>query len=116
MCKAIFRLANTEYYDEAMVVAALNTLLGRGAGDDGSVVAAVKHSRWHHVEKMAKVGSHFILSSMRNVFVGFKRSSGELATRAIVSFIARIGYSFVIERLGLDMHFYSRLSCSLAGG
>lgn len=55
MCKAIFRLANTEYYDEAMVVAALNTLLGRGAGDDGSIVAAVKHSRWHHVEKMAKV-------------------------------------------------------------
>ena len=55
MCRAIFRLANTEYYDQAMMLAAANTLLGKGADGDGSIAAAMRHSRWHHVEKNAKV-------------------------------------------------------------
>ena len=56
MCRAIFRLANAEYYDQEMMLAAANTLLGKGADGDGSIAAAMRHSRWHHVEKNAKVG------------------------------------------------------------
>lgn len=62
MCKAMFTLTNCEYYERPMVIAALNTLLGRGADIDGSITAAVRHSRWHHVEQESKVRFPFFFS------------------------------------------------------
>lgn len=55
MCRAIFQLANVEYYEQPMVIAALNKLLGKTYNLDGTIGAAMRHSRWHLVEKEAKV-------------------------------------------------------------
>jgi hypothetical protein len=57
MCRAIFEIANAQHYEQPMVVAAINKLLGSGSDADGTISAALRHSRWNLVEKEANVCS-----------------------------------------------------------